>query len=174
MFLSSGRPTQPPSPNQMKVKMRNGFSSVATGVEHKPVSVLESKDFRHLGRGKQHVPEQFLVFRFCIGQPRDRFAWHDKHVNRRLRVDVSESNHEVILPNNISRQLAIADFLKQGLAHRYGSTRGARAVRTITGVSLLDDHCAPDFPGHTPEAIAHVVNYLIVQRLATSAPSLRP
>ena len=42
-----------------------------------------------------------------------------KRMRRRLRIDVAESEHQIVFINDLGRDFAGDDFFKKGLAHSF-------------------------------------------------------
>ena len=100
------------------MQVRHGFAAIRAVVYDEPIAVLAQTELRRHSRGlEQQMTQQAMVLRGCFRDAGDRFLWNDKHVNRCLRFDVTESQHQVVFVNDVGRNFACDDFLKESLAH---------------------------------------------------------
>ena len=101
------------------MKVRNGFASVSSIVDHGSESIfresLGSRDFTHL---EHHMPERFLISRRCLRNSWNRTFRDEQEMGWRLRRDITEAKAEIVLIDNVGRNLTCDDFFKEGsLAH---------------------------------------------------------
>ena len=95
------------------MKVGHRLSAIAAIVDHQPIAVLLQAQLRgDFGGLQQKMPEQRLVSRASLRDAGNGLFRHDERVNRRLRIDVAERQHDVVLVNNLRRNLARDDFFK--------------------------------------------------------------
>ena len=103
----------PPTQN-VAVQVRHRLAGIRTVVQDQPKARLcESLPARNLSRLQEQVTQHFLVLRCGIGDPRDGLPGHDEDVDRRAWLDILESDHVLVFVNELGRNLAIRNFLKQ-------------------------------------------------------------
>jgi hypothetical protein len=82
-------------------------------VDYHPVSALlkpfDSRDFRGFYK---KVPQDGVVFSIGLGQCREILFGDNQDMNRRYRVDIPESQAEIVFINNISRNVPVNYFRK--------------------------------------------------------------
>lgn len=84
-------------------------------VVHDETVVCQPLPFGHLpGGGEEMADERLVVFLDGVGT-RDRLARDDEDVDGRSRVEVPEGDAAVVFVDEVARELAVSDLLKQGL-----------------------------------------------------------
>lgn len=96
--------------------VRNAFSAIRTVIDDESIARFGNTQFSSQGRGgKQQMTKQSLIR--CHGEvhPRNQFFRNHEHVNGCLRIDVVNRDTQIVLVGQLRRNLAIDNFLKQGL-----------------------------------------------------------
>ena len=86
-------------------------------IDYQTEGIGDAKLFRHAVGSEQEVPQQCLVRCCRIGKARYFLLWNDEHVRRRLGIDVTESETQIILVDDIGRHLAPDDFAENSTHH---------------------------------------------------------
>lgn len=93
--------------------MRNAFAGIGAAVDHDAVTALFDSEFLCEFTGhEQKFSENLLVGFGGRGETRDDFLRNDQDVDRRLRIYVFKGDGVVVFPNNLGRDFARDDFLK--------------------------------------------------------------
>lgn len=92
----------------------HGLAGSRVHIEHSAITLL--MDLELLGQflsNLKHVADQGCMFRQKIIKRRDVFPGTDQQVNWRLRAEVSECHHEVVLVHKLGRCLTSDDPAKK-------------------------------------------------------------
>lgn len=107
------------SAKNVAVEMRNRFTPVRTVVQHETIAgFLETECARDLGCFQKEMAQHRVILGCGLRNSRDGFARHDQHMDRRLRIDILERHHLVVLVNNRRGDLLIGNLLEKRLTHR--------------------------------------------------------
>src|ERR1041385_92397 len=115
MKMLAWRPAHVSTSKNMAMQMRHSFPGIRTIIENQAESRLGDAKVPGYLRGlKQQMAEHLMIFGSRLSDPGDRLLWNHQNMSRRLRFDIPESQHQVILINNRRRNFSRNDFLKQG------------------------------------------------------------
>jgi len=100
-FTDSSHRSEPPSPEQMEMKVKNHLSTVALTVEERAIPPFgHTLSNRELTSDCQHMTEQIWIIRFV--EARDMSSRDDKNMHRRHGMDVAKSHDPLVLVKNPS------------------------------------------------------------------------
>jgi hypothetical protein len=123
--------------------MLDGLAGVGAGVENDPVTALsDTLGHRNLMGMRRNGGQQALLSRSEFSQigvmrPRD-----DKHVNRRLRIDIAESDSPLIARNYRRRYFGGGYGAKQAVSHAEDlNVCQARSAADIYGCTTANPRC---------------------------------
>ncbi len=98
--------------------MRHGFATITTVVDNETKSSLRKIQ---LGRYRPCLQKQMsqerLVFIRRLPDSRNRLLGDDQDVHRCLRIDVPKSEDQLVLIDDVGRNLAVDYFFKKRLTH---------------------------------------------------------
>jgi len=114
---SAGRPGHFAAAENVKVQVRDGFAGVGSVVEDEAESVFEAELFGDFPSFEEQMSKDGVVRHLSFRDARDGLLGDDQDVHRRLRFDVVESDHPVVLVNDGGGNFARDDFFKQRFAH---------------------------------------------------------
>jgi len=115
---SSGWPLHAPSPENMKVDVKDILSRVSGRVEHNPVSAFLDPLVPCRLPGFEHkVSEEVDLLLGNLIKGGVVFFWDEKDVNGCLRVDVVESEDLLIFINDFCWNFLFRDFTKNAFIH---------------------------------------------------------
>lgn len=107
------------------MEMGNGLQAFLATIEHRSISAVQPFVGCNFFRAQKEMSDQPLVLIGQIVQRRNRLSRDNQDVNRRLGLNVPKRDTQFILVYHIRRDLAVGNFLEQGLVgHDY---------RTLTG-----------------------------------------
>ena len=140
--------------------MRHGFAAITPVVDDESKSALRKIQ---LGRYRPCLEKQMsqerLIFMRRLPDSRDRLLGDDQDVHWRLRIDVPESEDQLVLIDDIGRNLTGDYFFKKRLTHTVPPGLALDHERTIRdGVGV--------------KAFPKKGDDLIAQGLALPAPTL--
>ena len=102
----------------MEVNVKDSLARARVHIEDGPVpSPMSFPLPRDPGSRLEHLAQQQIVVGAHVVQRRDVFLRYNQHVNRRLRVDIFESQNLVIFVHSRRRDLAGDDLAKQAVRH---------------------------------------------------------
>src|SRR5438093_2801436 len=117
---STRRPRHLAPPQPMHMEVEDRLAALPAGVRHHPVASFGNPFFLcHTGRRLQKTPQEGPIAR--VVQAADMPLGNHQHMDRRLRVDVLEREHLVVLQDDLGRNLPGADLAKETIhrdAHR--------------------------------------------------------
>ena len=102
-----------------------GLAAVFAGVDDHPITFREAFGTGDFGGGAEQVAEQSFVASPGIGERADMLAREDKHMGRRLRIDVREGVAELVLVEGFGGNASFDD-LAEDAAHDGFSVQEAR------------------------------------------------
>jgi hypothetical protein len=130
--FSTWRPVQFAACQHVDMQVGDSFAAIGAVVDDEAETAfgesLASGDFCG---GQEEVSEDFLIGSLGFGDPDDGFARNDEQVDRCLRRDVSKADTEIVLVNDIRRNLPIADFFKKRLV-------GHESRKVVSGRKSID------------------------------------
>ncbi len=91
------RPGQRTSTEQVDVDVEDGLSGAGPNVEDGAVSLLDFSQAGNVGGGEVAAADEFGVGSLGFLQTREMSPRNDQHMRRRLRADVFESEHMLVL-----------------------------------------------------------------------------
>ena len=101
------------------MKMGDGFPAIRPVVDHQTVAgFLDAQFGGQFGGFQQEMSQDLMVLWMGFSKTGNGLLGHDYHMHRRLRLDVSEGQHEIILINDVGRNLPSDHFLKKRFAHK--------------------------------------------------------
>jgi hypothetical protein len=97
----------------MDVQMRHAFTCIAPVIDDQSVSALQYSELRRdLFASEEHAPEKVRVRLSGLGNSWDAALWDNEDVNRRLWLDVVESDKISVLVDDICGDLARCDLFE--------------------------------------------------------------
>src|SRR5689334_9740706 len=97
--------------------MRHGFARVWTVVDDKTVASFEPSLFGNFSRFEQQVTKHLMIFRLGFSDTGNRFFWNNQDMDWSFRANVLERENEIVLVNDLRRNLASDDFFKKCFTH---------------------------------------------------------
>ena len=95
------------------MKMRHAFASIRAAVDDDTVTaLLDSELLREFTGNEQKFPQDLLIRFGGCGEAWDDFLGHNQNVDWCLRIYVFKRDGVVILPNDLRRDFARDNFLK--------------------------------------------------------------
>ncbi len=99
--------------------MRHLLPPVRAAIEHEPVSSHErlrrGQRFRH----QKEMPDQIDILGLHMFVTHNRLPWDYQDMGRRLRINVTNRETQLVLVNKVSRDLTVGNSLKKCfLRHR--------------------------------------------------------
>lgn len=111
----TGRPTEFPARQEVEVQVGNGLSSVPAIVDHHPEAIFtQSLLLRDNAYASEKVSKKILIRGIGLSDPDDQLFRHEEQVHRGLGSDVPEAEAQVVLVDDISRNLPIRNLLEDG------------------------------------------------------------
>jgi hypothetical protein len=159
---STGRPRECTAAEEVAVEVRHRLAGVTPVVEDESIARgIEPEQTGNLRRFEEEVTQHLAIFGAGFSDSGDWLAGYDEHMDRRLGVDIVESDDLIVLIHDASGDFAAGDFLEQGLAHvqREGS---ADDEKTVGGVGFMG------------KAGTEVRHNLVMHPLATGGPAPGP
>lgn len=102
----------------MKMEMKYALASVRSGVDDDPVPGLGNPlQFRDLTADQQQPSEQLSIRVLQLSQRDHMFSGNDQRMDRRLRIDIVECDHQIVLIDEGCRNSPRDDFAKETVAH---------------------------------------------------------
>lgn len=99
----------------MQMQVRNAFTRIRAAVDHDAITRRKQIQlFRHRARSEKQFSEQRSIRWRRFSQSRNHTLGNDQDVHRRLRIDIVESKHVVIFPDDVRGNFAPDDFFKNG------------------------------------------------------------
>src|SRR5258706_13211734 len=90
------RPAQGPPRKYVHVQMENGLAGLSAVVDREPERAVDLKLAGDLSDSEQHMTEQRLIFLRGIRQPIEWFSGDQQQMHRRLRIDVLDSEAQLV------------------------------------------------------------------------------
>lgn len=102
----------------VEMEVKHALAAMGSGVDDNTVSGLGNPlQFRDL-TANQHQPSQQLGIRILQLSHRDHMcSGNDERMGRRLRIDIVECDHQIVLVNEGCRNSPRDDFAKETVAH---------------------------------------------------------
>lgn len=98
--------------------MMHRLIGIRTAVDNASKSgALDSLSRRNARRRQAQLTEKIRVVLGCIRETGKMPAWNDEHVDRRLGVDISKSQHFRILVDDVRRNFAKGNLAKETVRH---------------------------------------------------------
>ncbi len=105
------------------MNMKNGLPGIRVGVEDNPIPALKHPlKLSNLASGERNGRKQTRISRSKLPKVPIPLLGHDEHVNLRLRPDIPKGKGQLILIDNISRDLTGNDPLEESLILTHGNT----------------------------------------------------
>src|ERR1041384_2681324 len=96
---------------QVQMKMKDRLSRFAIRVEYRPIAAgRDAAFFRDRGGPSNELADEPVVFLADVVQRFDVTFRDDEHVRGRLRADVVEGEHAVVLVHDARGNLPLDDF----------------------------------------------------------------
>jgi len=112
----SRRPGQWSSAKQVDVKVKYGLPRPGPDVQDGAVALLDVAFAGDLGSCEVAAPDNFSVRDLRFFQSRKMFFGDDQNVSRRLRADVFEGEHMLVLVNFLGGNLAANDAAEEAVS----------------------------------------------------------
>lgn len=112
---SAGRPGESAAAEHVQVQVPDGLPGGLAVVDDEAEAVPVPGIRRDRAGDPEEMPAERRVVE--IGERRDVRAGHDEHMQRRLRVDVSERDGAVVLMDDLRGDLARDDAADHAIAH---------------------------------------------------------
>src|SRR6476620_2442897 len=98
----------------MDMQMRDTLTGVRSAVDYDAIAALICLEVAcHLCRGQDQLAEEILIRLVSLSKSRDDAFRHNQDMQRRLRVDVLESDHVIIFENDFRWNFPCDDFLEE-------------------------------------------------------------
>src|SRR5262249_17770359 len=110
---------------EMQMQVRHSLAGLLLAVQNEAIAVLQAKLHRQLRRDEMEMTDQVAVGVGQIRVRRNHLARNDQNVHRRLRVDVVKRQAAVIFVDDLGRNLAVDDLLKD-VVLRHGASPSCR------------------------------------------------
>jgi len=115
---STWRPTHGATSNDVAMQMRHGLARMRAIVENQPEPGFGDPELTSNFSGlQQQVPEYLVVLGFRVRNAGDRLLRDDQHMLRRLGIDITKSQNQVVFVYDVGRDLAGDDSLEKCFAH---------------------------------------------------------
>jgi hypothetical protein len=109
----SRRPGHRTAAEEVDVEMRNRFPAIAAVIDHEPESGILDAERAGDGAGSEEkMAEEVGVGISGVADAWDYTFWNHEDMDWGLRVDVAEGEAEVVIVDNVGRNLAGNDFLE--------------------------------------------------------------
>ncbi len=106
------------SAQDMKMQMKHALASMRSGVDDDTVPRLGNLlQFRDLTANQQQPSEQLSIRIVQLSHRNHMFPGNDQHMDRRLRIDIVECDHQIVLIDEGCRNSPRDDFAKETVAH---------------------------------------------------------
>lgn len=126
----------------MKVHVKDLLASSGAVIEDQPERIRNVFLFSNFIGNDHQMPEEILVVYSCVIQHGQRFFGNYENMDRGLRVYIPECKAQIILIDNIRRNLFVDDLHENCLSHFFSlPLRSAMQVKQITHVWPLSDYC---------------------------------
>ena len=112
--------------------MRHGLSSRLLAVNDQPVARADAELPGKLGGDQVKVSKDIPVLLADVRMGSDDFARNDQDMNRRLGIDVAKRQTVIIFVDDVGRNFAVNDLLKDVVLH-YGITK--RRIHNSNGAT---------------------------------------
>ena len=146
----SWRPLHGAPTKQVQMDVKDRLASVAVRVEDRPITASGDAPFPGDGCGApRQFPDNLIVARRQVVERCDVPLRHQKHVRRRLRVDVVEREHTIVLVDDRAGNLSTDDLAEQAVGHGCPSMSSASSV--VESLETFDDGGAGDTLQISPE-----------------------
>ena len=99
------------------MQVEHALTGVRAIIDYQPEGIRNAKLFCHAVGSEQEVPEQRLIRCRCVSKARYFLLRNDQHVCGRLGIDVTECQAQIILVDDIGRQLAPDDLAENSTHH---------------------------------------------------------
>jgi hypothetical protein len=139
----SRRPRKLLPAQDVNVKMIHALAALHSVVDHASESRVELLLLGHELSGVHEMTQNSLVFLRRLGETRQTGAnlWNDQKVSLCLRVDVAESQRQVVLVNDGGGDFLGDDFIKDGALFAISHTVQVRLLRRQHLV-VRSGHCS--------------------------------
>jgi hypothetical protein len=115
-----GRPTEMPATEQVDVEMKYRLSCSRTYVEYRAVSVLDISLARDLSRRQVTASDHLGIANLRFLQTSKMFLWDHEDMRRRLRIDVFDGEHVLVLIDFLRGNLAAENAAEKAIAGGIG------------------------------------------------------
>src|SRR5690606_10840653 len=119
---------QPPAAEQVHVEVVDLLAAMLVAVDDQPVPLLQALLLRYLRRRREHAAQRGLVLGPDVVGGGDQRAGHDQHVGGRPGADVTERRDEIVLVDDVRRDLAADDLAEDRLLWHVTSLRSRTTV----------------------------------------------
>src|SRR5690349_15245093 len=144
-------PGHPAAAEQVDVQMIHGLPAVAAGVDDGSIAGFGNSFLPRESCGQtHHATEQIRVGH--VVERGDVLFWNDEDVGRRLRGDVPERDHLLVVDDRLRRNLAADDFAKNAacrLRHRLLLLTHPASRLSLLASRLLDSSRRDCYSGNT-------------------------
>src|SRR5208282_1296693 len=97
--------------------MKHRLAGLFTIVDHQPKRIGYFQLTRNFAGREQQMAEQSVIFGLCIYQPVNRLLRDQQQMHLRLGIDVLDCNAQLVLVNNVGRNLPVDDLGKKSIGH---------------------------------------------------------
>lgn len=119
------------------MQMRHAFTAIATVIDNKSETILQSQLTRNLCGRQEEMTEQRLVIGTGLADARDGLTRDDQDVRRCLWCDIAESDAVRVLVQERRGDLPVGDALEEGLGHTQSTTTVMRPRPDMRAASPL-------------------------------------
>jgi hypothetical protein len=107
-----------PASEQMHVQMKYGLAGSGAGVNHGSIAFgIEATLVRQAAGHKREVAQKRYILRLGLQKGVKMLAWNHQHVSGRLRMNVLERQHVLILKNNLRGNFPVDNSAEKAVIH---------------------------------------------------------
>jgi hypothetical protein len=109
----------------------HSLAAVFTRVDHRSIASSQSFGASNLSCHPMQMADQGAVLPACMGNGGDVLTRQDKHVHRRLRIDVGKSVALFVLVDGLGRDTSIDDPAKEAAHFGFSLHESSRTARIV-------------------------------------------
>jgi hypothetical protein len=114
-YILARGPAEIAATEEMQMKMEDGLASPGAVVEDGAIAGEQTELLGQLGSEHLQLTKQSLVAGLGVVQRSEMFLWANENMRGRLRVNVFEGEHVVILIDELRGNLFRADFAEEAV-----------------------------------------------------------
>ena len=97
--------------------MRHGLPGWFLAIDDKPIAIGNAELDSELAGDPVQVSQKLAIAFADVSMSRDDFSRDDQDVHGRLGIDVAKSQAAIVFENDVGRDLAVDDLLKDIVLH---------------------------------------------------------